>query len=645
MMATGGSMSSGMSVRTFFGQDAILLPTPPGEKGPRIPGWQKITVDQARSPEHRALLRDDLAVRLGPAGGDIVDLDIDYDAAVEPFLLLNPALEKTLQTRAERGRHFVMRMSGRYPEGIHHITDLRGTKIGEFRADGVTKVSGTHPSGCSYAILNEAAPIKVSFQSIVWPENWHLPWAADPHEEVVRLAGPAFVENRTGLALNAQFFAHLIARSRDIVFEECEGRFYIWDPATGIWIPRPVIKVREAVYACYRDWVAGQETDIQDALKVRASRKFGDDAVEILKGIVLQRDFFAPRPLGGHMVACSNGGLLITASGVIGPVPLTAELRLKHRIAHSYDPGATCPRFLAMLSTVADPDEIDLLQRVVGSMMVSLNRGQQVSVVTGPTNSGKGTLLAILENLLGGDRVGQLRAEHLEGRFEVGALADCTHLFAPDCPVEFLSEKGARVLKSLVGGDVLRGELKYSNSRVKIRGEFHVLIDTNHALTVPGGDDPGAWRRRLVIVRLARSVPESHRRPNFAQALLRDEAKGILAWAMAGGCRAAEEIESHGRLRLTDAQQVLVNRAVRLPGRVDDFVRQRVARGRGDLTTAELVAGYAAWCDAGGLVAEPAAAVARDLARTMPGTFGVHPAHNIDRDGKQANGYRGVVLR
>lgn len=631
-------------IRRLLGEDAVLLPTPPGEKGPRIPGWNEITVEQAGTAEHRAQLGDDLALRLGPLGGNVADIDIDDDASVEPFLRLNPELAQTLQIRAARGRHFLLRVAGEYPEQVHPITDLDGNQIGEWRGDGVTKVCGTHPSGCGYGIVKDAPPVEMAFKDIVWPENWQLPWSEAAHEKLVRLTGPAFTDGKA-ITLNAQFFARLFAGSNEVIYEETEGRFYLWDPDTGIWVPRSATEMREAIFACYRKWADEQDPAIQEGLKVRCSRRFGDDCLEILKGVISKTDFFRPESddtIRVWATAFKNGALTLFTE-VLGPVPLEPELRLRHRIPHAYDPGASCPQFLAFLELVADADAIDLLQRVIGLMLLPVNHLQLITVISGPAGSGKSALMCILVALLGEERVAQLRSEQLESRFEIGAMAGQTHLFAPDVASDFLSEKGARRLKSLVGGDVLRGEVKYANDRVRIRGEFHVLITTNHALGIPAGDDPGAWRRRLVVVDFLRPVPEGQRVTYFARKLVRDEAPGILAWAVQGAVRASAEIVGSGRLVLTGRQQALVNRAVSETGRVEDFVRGGLARGDGDLSTEEINLAYQKWCRDRGAVPLPEVAVSRALARLMPEIHGSAPSHSVSRDGRHLNGYRGVT--
>lgn len=542
----------------------------------------------------------------------------------------------------------MLRIKGEYPAQIHRITDLDGNDLGEWRGDGVTKVCGTHPGGCRYAILNDAPPLEVEFDQIVWPENWRLPWAADPYEELVRLAGPPFTDSGRSITLNPQFFARLFAAENDVIFEQAEGRFYIFDPGVGIWVPRSPIEVREAIFACYRDWVGAQEPAIRDDLLTRATRRFGDDVVEILKGVASERDFFRPDPgdtARGWLVVCGNGLLLICADGIHGPMEVGPDARLRHRVPRPYDPGAGCPRFLRMLETVMDRDDIDLLQRSLGGLLHPVNQGQQITELVGPPASGKSTVVAVMEGILGADRVGLLRTDQLDGRFELGALAECTLLIAPDVPGDFLGVKGARALKSLVGGDTLRGELKYANARTIVRGEFHVIITTNHRLAIPDGDDPGAWRRRLVVIRFARPVPEAQRSPGFAQGLLRDEAAGILAWLVQGAARACLEILTSGRLSLTDRQRALVNEVVREAGSVEGFVRGRMARGDGNLSTAEILDAYGSWCRERGATPLPDITVTRELARLIPEVHGAHAAHNIERDGGQVNGYRGVVLR
>ncbi len=42
---------------SLLGEDAVLLPLPKGEKGPRRKGWTKVTLAETRTPEFQAELR------------------------------------------------------------------------------------------------------------------------------------------------------------------------------------------------------------------------------------------------------------------------------------------------------------------------------------------------------------------------------------------------------------------------------------------------------------------------------------------------------------------------------------------------------------------------------------------------------------
>src|SRR4051794_12648707 len=86
---------------TLLGQQAVLLPLPLRQKGPKIPAWQKLTYAQTQAEAYRRELSaavergGNLGCLLGPPSDNLVAIDIDLDPAVEPFLELNPALSNT----------------------------------------------------------------------------------------------------------------------------------------------------------------------------------------------------------------------------------------------------------------------------------------------------------------------------------------------------------------------------------------------------------------------------------------------------------------------------------------------------------------------------------------------------------------------
>ena len=84
-------------LRNLLGQDVVLLPVIRGQKAPSLTSWQRTSVADMDSPEYLlSLSQGNIGVLLGEASGNICTVDIDDDAAVEPFLELNPTLRYTL---------------------------------------------------------------------------------------------------------------------------------------------------------------------------------------------------------------------------------------------------------------------------------------------------------------------------------------------------------------------------------------------------------------------------------------------------------------------------------------------------------------------------------------------------------------------
>lgn len=155
----------------LLGEDAILLPIPPGKKKPVFDNWQKTTLAQTRTAQWQGRLREgNIGVLLV---NGFVTIDCDTDDFAAELLALNPWLAGTLQTRGKRGRNFWLRLTGEYPQTIKRLYDRREQpplEVGEWRTGtGQTVIHGEHPDGGSYRILVEAEPLCIDFARIIWP--------------------------------------------------------------------------------------------------------------------------------------------------------------------------------------------------------------------------------------------------------------------------------------------------------------------------------------------------------------------------------------------------------------------------------------------------------------------------------------------
>jgi hypothetical protein len=178
-----------------------VVPIPYGEKGPRSKGWQDVTFEQSLEASYQEKICEcflpnggNLGLIVGPPSADLVDVDIDQDEWVEPFLEANPKLRVTLRRRGKRGCGLMARMDGPYPVGRWDLKLTDGTKFGEWRAGGghQSVVYGRHPETAAdgqpidYKILVAKRPLRMKFEEIIWPD-WvarPLPW------EKAAAAGP-----------------------------------------------------------------------------------------------------------------------------------------------------------------------------------------------------------------------------------------------------------------------------------------------------------------------------------------------------------------------------------------------------------------------------------------------------------------------
>ena len=138
-----------------------------------------------------------------------------------------------------------------------------------------------------------------------------------------------------------------------------------------------------------------------------------------------------------------------------------------------------------------------------------------------------------MQGIIGRENVTQLRTKFLGDRFETFRFLKKTLLVGVDVEPDFLSTKGASVLKGLVGGDWFDAEQKCGTGCFPVQGTFCALITSNARLRVRLKGDVGAWRRRLLIVRYE-APPPKKKIPDFGALLVREEGPGILNWFITG---------------------------------------------------------------------------------------------------------------
>jgi phage/plasmid-associated DNA primase len=640
--------------RKLLGNSVVLLPILRGCKGPKLQGWQHFTMEQMQQPGYLAQLdrNGNIGVLLGSG---LVTIDIDQDAAVQPFLHLNPKLRLTLKTRRVRGCNLWLRITGNYPDSCK-LKTRSGQNWGEWRADGnqtvihgeaIDKKKGeTTPT--AYKILNHVRPIELSFDAICWPDELALPWKTEPLsgtdnrgvEELQQRYGQPFYTHKNGISLNESFWAGLFDLENIVLWEPSERAFYIYRADIGIYeeVSVDVIKRRMSD----RLLKASRQMNYFELEKQRSDSRL-NSIVAQLRGIVERRDAFVQRERRIHL---ANGIFSFDNGGELFPFSHTLVSRNRSPIV--FDEHAKCERFLhELVYPAVDPEDRVLLQKYAGMCLLGNNLVQRILILDGESARGKTQFANVVQGIVGRENVMQLRTQFLGDRFEIFRFLKKTLLVGVDVEPDFLSTKGASVMKGLVGGDWFDAEQKCGTGCFPIQGTFCAVITSNTRLRVRLKGDVGAWRRRLFIVRYG-APPPTKKIPDFGARLVRDEGPGILNWFIAGAAMVLRDIDQSpdGDIVLTERQKGIVDRLLAESDSLRSFLHDRLEPAPGaDVSVTEILEAYAAFCPEKGWNPMPITEVQRSLEGLMLELFQVTKSHCIKRSGSSARGFFGVNLK
>ena len=632
------------TIETLLGADVFLVPCEWGTKKPLVTYTER-PFDGTKSDAYRAVLEQpetNIAVYLGQASGGLCAIDFDADEDLAAFLAVNPKLETTTRSRGSRGGMVWLRVEGDYPESCNPAH-----KHFEWRANNrLSTIYGRHPKGMDYTLLVDAPPVAVAFANIVWPEGWELPWVlADGHQGDAKLReqfGEPFYTNEKGAltGINEAYWAGLHAAENEILFEPDEKAFYLYNPVTGLYEIESADAIRAKISG--RMLEVSRQANVFDLQKRRTATTL-HNVISHLRGMVERRGAFAERRQFIHL---ANGVMVFTGSDV-ELRPFSPEFRSRNRSPIAFDENAKCDRFLNELVLPAvHPEDVELLQKFAGMYLLGFNPAQRFLILDGEAGRGKTQFANVMQGIVGMANVTQLRTKHLAERFELYRYLKKTLLVGVDVEADFLSTKGAAVLKALVGGDWFDAEQKGGTGNFQVQGTFNVMITSNARLRVRLQGDLGAWRRRINIVRYE-APPPAKKINDFGTMLVKLEGSGILNWALIGAQKVLNEIpEAGGDFVMTDRQRGIVDSLLAESDSLRNFLQARVvADADGDLTVTEIVEAYAAYCPEQKWRALPITEVQRQLEGLMLELFGVSKSHGVERNERPQRGFRGVKFR
>lgn len=218
-------------------------------------------------------------------------------------------------------------------------------------------------------------------------------------------------------------------------------------------------------------------------------------------------------------------GMLDWRTGELSPHAAHFGSTVQFPIA--WDPDATCPAFDRFLAQVLSPDYVELVWEMLGYMLYSGNPLQKAFLFFGSGRNGKGTLMRVIEGLLGRTNVSAVSLDALNtNRFASASLFGRIANLAGDIDATF-QESTAR-FKQLTGGDVMDAEEKHRQS-FRFTSWAVPVFSANK---IPGSADTSfGYLRRWVVIHFTRQISDAEVDPDL-DASLAAELPGIAAKAL-----------------------------------------------------------------------------------------------------------------
>lgn len=197
----------------------------------------------------------------------------------------------------------------------------------------------------------------------------------------------------------------------------------------------------------------------RDALGELWRRSYHDNAMALIAADLHADGAVLPAAPFGKLVAVGNG-MLDVIGGTLQP--FDSEHLAWASLAVPWDPTATCPRFDAWMTAQCGTQTDDLLESV--GLLLAPSAGQRKTpFLIGPTRSGKGTFLHLIESIVGERHRASVTLHDLvTNRFASGDLVGAVLNSAGDLSDRHLDDLA--VFKSLTGGDSIRGERKFRDA-------------------------------------------------------------------------------------------------------------------------------------------------------------------------------------
>lgn len=236
---------------------------------------------------------------------------------------------------------------------------------------------------------------------------------------------------------------------------------------------------------------------------------YGLTPVESSTTLLSQRVAVRDWPTERGLIPFRNGVLRISDNTL---QPHDPRYKFTWQLPYDYLPEATCAPIVDWMRWVANEDEtvVQLIRACMKAMVLGRTDFQKYLEIIGPGGTGKGTLIRLIQALLGrSNTVSTSLSRIASSRFETSRFMGKRLVFIPDADY---NPTAVDVLKQMTGEDYIPWERKCENADYAdgFTLEGWVMVATNKE--VIASDHTNALFRRRIPIYFNRVVPEGERR-------------------------------------------------------------------------------------------------------------------------------------
>lgn len=230
-----------------------------------------------------------------------------------------------------------------------------------------------------------------------------------------------------------------------------------------------------------------------------------------------------------------ENGLLNLETGTLRP--FTPDRIFTFKIRAKYDPAIRCEVWENFMREVL-PDELDrrAAQEYAGYTLLPEMPYHKIGFMVGEGRNGKGVFVRTIQSILGSDSVSNIKIDQLNDTHRFAATGLFGMLMNVSSEPSIRYPLSTELLKQLTGEDMLDGEVKGKQNRVKFQSFAKHFVLANRLPKV--NDKSLGWWDRVLLIEWKQIFTDEkgNRVEKIENRWLRDEESraGILTWMVEG---------------------------------------------------------------------------------------------------------------